>query len=168
MRAVTTARAADVRPVVPPRARLIWLAVAEGRGHLMRAQLAARLLEPAGIDVEIVTTSAAGVAFVGAFGLPARVMSTSFRLAYDARQNLARLRTRATAMTYLLAPGRCLRDLAWLEGRAAGAAVIVNDSFHPALLTSSLLGRGMAERVVHVHSENTRRALDASAGPGPM
>src|SRR5687767_1589868 len=104
-----------------PRARkerIVWLAVAEGRGHLMRAQLAARLLAPEGIDVDIVTTSEAGVAFAAEFGLPSKILSTSFRLAYDERQNLARLRTRAMTMSYLLAPTRCLRDLSWLEGYA--------------------------------------------------
>nr|MDQ3300164.1 hypothetical protein [Myxococcota bacterium] len=163
-----TVRARGIRTATPPRERIVWLAVAEGRGHLMRAQLAARLLEPAGIDVEIVTTSQAGVTFMAEFGLPASVVSTSYRLLYDGQQNLARLRTHAMAVTYLVSPRRCLRDLAWLEGRAAGAALIVNDSFHPALLAASLVGRDLADRVVHVHGENTRRAVEASVGRGPI
>ena len=150
------------------RERIVWLAVAEGRGHLMRAQLAARLLAPEGIDVDIVTTSDAGVAFAAEFGLRSTVISESYRLVYDDRQNLARLRTRAMTIGYLTLPTRCLRDLAWLEGYAHDAALIVNDSFHPALLAASLVGTRLADRVVHVHGANTRRAVEDSAGRGPM
>ncbi|MDQ3338892.1 MAG: hypothetical protein M4D80_27315 [Myxococcota bacterium] len=150
------------------RERIVYLAVAEGRGHLMRAQLAARLLAPEGIAVDVVTTSDAGVAFAAEFGLPSTVISDSYRLIYDDRQNLARMRTRAMTMSYLLAPTRCLRDLAWLEGYAHDAALIVNDSFHPALLAASLAGTRLADRIVHVHGENTRQAVEDSAGRGPM
>lgn len=146
----------------------MWLAVAEGRGHLMRAQLASRLLAPAGIDVEIVTTSPAGAAFIAELGGAATVMSTGYRLIYDERQNLARVRTRMMAMRYLASPSRCLRDLSWLGRRARSAALVVNDSFHPALLAASLVGADLADRVVHLHGENTRRAVEDGAGRGPM
>jgi hypothetical protein len=150
------------------RQRVVWLAVAEGRGHLMRAQLAARLLAPEGIDVDIVTTSDAGVAFAAEFGLPSTILSESYRLIYDDRQNLARVRTHAMAIGYLASPRRCLRDLAWLEGYAYDAQLIVNDSFHPALLAASLAGTRLARRIVHVHGENTRRAVEDSTRRGPM
>ncbi len=169
--AVTVRSLADARSLresSTARERVVWLAVAEGRGHLMRAQLAARLLAPEGIAVDVVTTSEAGVAFAAEFGLPSTVISNSYRLVYDDRQNLARLRTRAMAIGYLVTPTRCLRDLAWLEGYAHDAALIVNDSFHPALLAASLVGTRLADRVVHVHGENTRRAVIDSAGAGPM
>jgi len=146
----------------------VWLAVAEGRGHLMRAQLASRLLAPEGIDVDIVTTSDAGVAFAAEFGLRSTIISDHYRLIYDGRQNLARVRTHAMAFGYLVSPRRCLRDLAWLDGYAHDAALIVNDSFHPALLAASLASTRLADRIVHVHGENTRRAVEDSAGPGPM
>src|SRR5688500_13493471 len=148
--------------------RVVWLAVAEGRGHLMRAQLAARLLAPEGVAVDIVTTSEAGVMFAAEFGLRSTVISKSYRLIYDDRQNLARARTRAMTLGYLALPTRCLRDLAWLEGYAHDAALIVDDSFHPALLAASLVGTRLADRIVHVHGANTRRAVEDSAGPGPM
>src|SRR5688572_33319515 len=92
------------------RERIVYLAVAEGRGHLMRAQLAARLLAPEGITVDIVTTSDAGAAFAAEFGLRSPVLSHGYRLIYDDRQNLARLRTRAMALAYLALPTRGLRD----------------------------------------------------------
>jgi hypothetical protein len=168
MRDAVTLAEGRVPSSSPARERIVYLAVAEGRGHLMRAQLAARLLQPEGIDVDVVTTSDAGVAFAAEFGLRSTVISESYRLIYDDRQNLARLRTRAMTMGYLFAPTRCLRDLAWLEGYAHDAALIVNDSFHPALLAASLVGTRLADRVVHVHGENTRRAVEDSAGRGPM
>jgi hypothetical protein len=146
----------------------LWLAVAEGRGHLVRAALAKKLLAPAGLDVELVTTSEAGAAFAAELGVSADVISSSYRLIYDSRQNLARRRTRAMAMTYLLAPTRCLRDVAWLEGRASGAALIINDSFHPAPLAACAFGASLADRIVHVHTENTRRAVEDTAGRGPV
>jgi hypothetical protein len=161
-------RSAPLKLDPPARDRIIWVAVAEGRGHLVRAALAARLLAPAGIAIEIVTTNAAGAVFARELDLPASVMSSSYRLIYDDRQNLARTRTHAMAMTYLLSPKRCLRDLAWLEGRTAGAALIVNDSFHPALLSASLFRTSLADRIVHVHGENTRLAVEDSVGRGPM
>lgn len=134
----------------------------------MRAQLAARMLAPEGVDVDIVTTSAAGVAFAAEFGLRSTILSDSYRLIYDDRQNLARTRTRAMALGYLASPTRCLRDLAWLDGYAHDARLVVNDSFHPALLAASLAGTRLASRIVHVHGENTRRAVEDSAGRGPM
>ena len=166
--ALAISLATDARPAKPPRPRILWLAVAEGRGHLVRAALANRLLAPAGIDVELVTTSEAGAAFAAELGLSADVVSSSYRLIYDDRQNLARARTRAMAVTYLLAPTRCLRDVAWLQGRASGAALIINDSFHPALLSACAFGADLAERVVHVHGENTRRGVEETAGRGPI
>ncbi len=46
------ARRIDERVVSAPgtRARILWLAVADGRGHRMRAQLMRRLLAPVGVD----------------------------------------------------------------------------------------------------------------------
>jgi hypothetical protein len=163
--AVTIARS---REPSTRRRRVVWVALAEGRGHLMRAQLAARLLAPSGIDVDIVTTSEAGVAFMAEFGLRSTIMSEKFRLAYDERQNLGRLRTRAMTMRYLLAPTRCLRDLAWLEGYAHDAALVVDDSLHPMLLAASLFETRLTDRIVHVHCTNVRRALEDSAGAGPL
>ena len=39
--------------------RIVWLAVADARGHLMRAHLAQKILAPE-VQVEILTTSDAG------------------------------------------------------------------------------------------------------------
>jgi UDP:flavonoid glycosyltransferase YjiC (YdhE family) len=155
------------RPVVSAP-RIVWLAVAEGRGHLMRAVLAKRLLAPSGIDVDIVTTSAAGRAFLDELGVASAIASTGYRLLYDGCQNFAFERTRSEIIRYLVSPRGALRDLAWLERRADGAALVVDDSFHPALLAASLVPGDIGRKLVHLHGENTRRAVLDSAGSGPL
>ncbi|HEY4177844.1 MAG TPA: hypothetical protein VGM90_13450 [Kofleriaceae bacterium] len=162
-------RSVERRPVATPaRPRIVWLALSEARGHLMRAQLAARLLAPEGIDVDIVTTGAEGVAFMAEFGLRATLISEAFSLAYDDRQNLARVKSRAIAMRYLFSPKGCLREMAWFDGYAANAAMIVNDSYHPALLMSCFANTQLSQRIVHVHGENMRRSVESTAGRGVL
>jgi hypothetical protein len=152
----------------PARPRVLWLAVADGRGHLMRAQLMRQLLAPTGIDVEIVTTSDAGAAFISSFGAPCAVVSRDFGIHFDGQQNLRKARTALGLTTYLVGPGRCRADLRWLERRARGAALVVNDSFHPALLVAGLgagaSARSLRGRLVQVYGETLRRAVQGFWG----
>lgn len=152
------------RPAAAPR--ILWLAVAEARGHLMRATLAQQLLSESGVAVDIVTTSRAGVEFAATFGATADVLPGAYHLVYDGQQNLARMRSRLAAVRYLAAG--CSRDLAELAERARGAQLLVNDSFHPALLVAALGNGVLARRVVHLHCENTRLAVEATGGRGPL
>jgi hypothetical protein len=142
------------------RHRILWLAVAEGRGHLMRANLMRTLLAPLGIEVDIVTTSTAGIDFLEELGTKGSLLSSHFGVVCDARQNVCRRRTERKTLRYFFDPSRCLADLRWLEERARGAALIVNDSFHPALLLAAFRRPAMAERLVHLHGENMRQAVD--------
>lgn len=155
---------ANQRAVAAPR--VLWLAVAEARGHLMRATLARELLAEAGIDVDIVTTSPLGAEFAATFGAHADVLPGNYRLVYDGQQNLARQRSRLAAVRYLAAG--CARDLDAIADRACGASAIVNDSFHPALLVATLGNSALGKRVVHLHCENTRLAVEATGGRGPL
>jgi hypothetical protein len=136
------------------KASILWLAVAEARGHLMRAHLARGLLAEQGVLVDVVTTSDEGAAFLAELGTPCEVLSRRHRLVYDEQQNLDRLRTEARVARYLLGPAGCLRDLRWLEARAEGAAFVVNDSLHPALVVAPGLPRFGAMRVVQLHGEH--------------
>ncbi len=159
----------DIAPIAPAapaavRPRILWLAVADGRGHLMRAQLMRQLLGAAGVEVDIVTTSDAGAAFVTSFGAPCAVVSRDFGIHFDGQQNLRKARTAAGLVTYLLAPGRCRADLRWLERRARGAALVVNDSFHPALLAAGLGDGPLRDRLVQVYGETLRRAVQGFWG----
>lgn len=137
-----------------PREKIVWLAVADARGPLLRAHLARGLLAGHGVEVDVVTTSDEGAAFLDALGSPCEVLSRDHRVVFDERQNLDRLRTEARVARYLLGPAGCLRDLRWLEARAAGAAFVVNDSLHPALVVAPGLPRFGALRVVQLHGEH--------------
>lgn len=130
----------------------------------MRAQLMRQLLSGVGVDVDIVTTSDDGADFVASFGAPCAVLSRDFGIHFDGQQNLRKVRTAAGMFAYVLAPGRCRADLRWLERRARDAALVVNDSFHPALLVAGL-GRGpLRGRLVQVYGETLRRAVQSFWG----
>ena len=116
--------------------RILWIAVADARGHLMRAHLARRLLAEDGVVVDIATTSDEGVRVLGSLGTPARRFGRGYTLAFDARQNLDRAETERRLLRYLF--GALRADLRSLAQLAARYAVVVNDSFHPALLLAPL------------------------------
>jgi hypothetical protein len=140
--------------------RILWLANADARGHLMRCQLVTRRLRRQGFEVDVITTSREGQAFLGAFGVEASLLSEHYRVEFDTRQNMQRLRTEWRVFRYLTSPGRFWRDLPWLEERARGASLIVNDSFHPALLLAHRFRRGTLPPVVHVYGHELRRAVE--------
>ena len=49
--------------------RILYLATADARGHLMRAQLLSRALIERGAEVRVLTTSDEGATFLGEFGI---------------------------------------------------------------------------------------------------
>ncbi len=129
--------------------RILWLAVADARGHLMRAHLCRRALALRGIEVDIVTTSVEGAAFAAAMGSPARVAFEDWRVEFDDAQCLDRASTHRRAVRYVLDPTRMRADR-----RALGRLrydLFVND-FHPLMLWDRPLGGSTP--VVHVHGEN--------------
>ncbi|WP_438011862.1 hypothetical protein WME89_26405 [Sorangium sp. So ce321] len=145
--------------------RIVWLAAADARGHLMRAHLARRLLARVGVRVTLVTTSEEGRAFLAALGAPSEVLSCHYSVAFDARQNMARAATEACVLRYIVTPSRGPRDLARLSALCRGASYVVND-FHPLLLLAGARGNGGAHAlpcpVVHVHGENLWRAIEGN------
>lgn len=134
--------------------RIVWLAAADARGHLVRAHLARGLLARRGISADIVTTHEDGRRFLAALGTPSEVLSPHYGVAFDEWQNMDRRRTEATILRYFLQPSRGLQDLLRLGEVAEGAAYVVND-FHPLLL---LAGEGVG-RVVHVYGASLYRAI---------
>jgi hypothetical protein len=136
--------------------RITWLAAADARGHLMRAQLVRRRLAADGVHVDIVTTSEAGRAFLAALGTPSTLLSSHYGVAFDERQNMARGRTEANILRYLLSPDRGAADLSRLAWLARGSSFVVND-FHPLLLTAP---RGALPPIVHVYGQNLFRAIE--------
>lgn len=139
--------------------RILWVAVADARGHLMRAHLAKALLAPVGIDVEIATTTAEGVAFLDALGTPATRFGRGYSLAFDARQNMLRGATSRRLLRYLASPGHLWSDLRRLERIAPRYDLIVNDSFHPALFVAPLILERRSVRIVNVYGEQLLTAF---------
>ncbi len=131
--------------------RVHWIAVAEARGHLMRAHLAKRLLAEDGVAVDIATTSDAGVSFLRALGTEATRFGCGYALAFDARQNLDRAETERRLLRYLFRSVRSdLRELPL-------GAIVVNDSFHPALLLAPILRPDL--HLVNVYGEHLLAAV---------
>ncbi len=140
------------------RRRILYLALADARGHLMRAHLVAELLAPAGIELDLVTTSREGQAFLAGLGRDSRLLSEELRVEFGPRHDLLRRETAARALSYLTRPSGALRDLLTLSRWARSAALVVNDSQHPALLLAPLLGSRM--RVVQLYGANLRKILE--------
>ena len=103
-------------------ARIVHLAVADGRGHLMRAHLLRRLLADRGIAVDIVTTSEAGRGFLGRPGDAVRGVPGGFHVGYDDCHNVHARETRRRRRRTSYRPGAwgaTWRCAAAQPGRAA-------------------------------------------------
>ncbi|OZI38584.1 hypothetical protein CAL29_03380 [Bordetella genomosp. 10] len=141
--------------------RILYLATADARGHLMRAQLLAHALTAAGARVQVVTTSDEGRRFLAGFGIDAPVLSRHYAVQFDAAQNMLRRETDRNVARYMFFPTRMLRDIRRLRAWMRDADLVVNDSFHPALLTLGWLPGGR-RKVVHVYGASLRAALEGN------
>jgi hypothetical protein len=141
--------------------RILYLATADARGHLMRAQLLAQALRAKGAAVDVLTTSEAGRTFLAGFGIDALVLSPHYAMQFDSCQNMRRRDSAANVLRYMLHPGRMLRDVWRLRAAFARSDLVVNDSFHPALLLMGYLP-GWRHKVVHVYGGSLRRALEGT------
>jgi hypothetical protein len=139
--------------------RLLYLAVADGRGHLMRAHLLRRLLAGSGLAIDVVTTSAAGQAFLAGLDTPAAVLPGGFALLFDERHRLQARATERHLALYLASPRGLARDVVHLRRLAAGACLVINDSLHPAALALAAMPRLLgAPPVVNLHGDGLWRA----------
>lgn len=134
--------------------RILWVAVGEARGHLMRAHRARSLMADAGIEIDVVTTNEAGVRFLEALGTPSSVLGRGFSLAFDGRQNMSRSRTDRRMLRYLVSRGPS--DVARLRSSAERYELIVDDSFHPAAFVAPLF---FDLPVVHVYGRTMLAAF---------
>ena len=138
--------------------RIVYLATADARGHLMRAQLLVHGLRAAGAQVQVLTTSDAGQAFLQAFGIEAEILSRHYGVQFDAQQNMLRAATDSNVAHYVFRPTRMLRDIARLRAIFRTADIVINDSFHPALLFMGAMPH-WRRKVVHVYGGSLRKAL---------
>jgi hypothetical protein len=142
-------------------ARIVYLATADARGHLMRAQLLAHALRAAGASVQVITTSDEGARFLAGFGIEAPVLSRHYAVQFDSQQNMLRRETDRNVAHYMFRPERMLRDILRLRTWFRDADLVVNDSFHPALLFMGWMP-GWRRKVVHVYGASLRHALESN------
>lgn len=138
--------------------RIIWLAAADARGHLMRAHLMRNLLAAHDVQVDLVTTSDDGAQFLAALGTPSRVLSRHYRMEFDGSHNIDPSATRRRVVRYLLDPRRFLADVAAFDAIAAGADLVVND-FHPLLFVGGALGAHARPPVVQLFGAHLWEAV---------
>jgi hypothetical protein len=138
---------------------ILLLATADARGHLMRGQLLYHGLCARGAKVAVLTTSDEGRAFLREFGVPAEVLSRHYAVLFDKRQKMRIWATDLRIATYFFLPWHMLRDIRRLSRRAAGVDLIVNDSFHPALLVMGGLSP-WRRKTVHVYGWSLRESLE--------
>jgi len=141
--------------------RIAYLATADARGHLMRAQLITHALRAGGVEVQLLTTSDEGLRFLRGFGLTATLLSRHYAVQFDAQQNMLREATDANVARYVFDPRRMLRDIWRLRRLLRDHALVINDSFHPALLVMGCLPV-WRHRVVHVYGASLRQALEGN------
>jgi hypothetical protein len=141
--------------------KVAWLATADARGHLMRAQLLAKALRSAGLQVEVLTTSHEGRRFLAGFGVDAGLLSCHYAVQFDACQNMLREATDANVAHYVFRPSRMLRDMLRLRALLRDNDLVINDSFHPALLVMGCLPV-WRRKVVHVYGDSLRHALEGN------
>ena len=135
------------------------MATADARGHLMRGQLLYHALRERGAEVSVLTTSDAGKDFLAEFGVPSEVLSRHYAVLFDKRQKMRIWATDLRIATYFFLPWHMLRDIRRLSRRAAGVDLIVNDSFHPALLVMGGLSP-WRRKTVHVYGWSLRESLE--------
>jgi len=141
-----------------PWARVIWIAVAFARGHLMRAALMQRVLGERGIKVDIVTTSKEGLAFLRELGTTGTLMSSGGEIQYDERQNIQHRATQMGVIRYAIDPTQGASDIAMFRRMAKGADLIIND-IHPfGLIFPKALGGKIP--IVQLYGENMWGALE--------
>ncbi|WP_025122064.1 MULTISPECIES: hypothetical protein [unclassified Serratia (in: enterobacteria)] len=138
--------------------RIIYLATADARGHLMRAQLLVHALRNAGAQVTVLTTSVPGQRFLQQFDIEAQVLSEHYAVQFDDRQNMLRKATNRNVAHYLFLPGRMLRDIWQLQRLFRDADIVINDSFHPALIYMGMLPV-WRRKVVHIYGTSLKVAL---------
>ena len=139
--------------------RILWLAVADARGHLMRAHIAKQVLADRGITVDIVTTTHAGVEFLRQFGTEATFLNDHFGVVYDGKQDIDKWGTESKTLAYLLLPNRMLADMRWFAKKAKNYSFVVCDSFLPSLLLQPVVPFMRDTKVVHVYGKYMREAV---------
>ncbi len=139
--------------------RFLYLGTADARGHLMRAQILTHALRTTGATVDVITTSDAGQEFLARFDIKSTLLSRHYAVQFDSAQNMLRRETNRNILAYIFRPERMLRDIFKLRKHLRQADLVINDSFHPAILFMTLVPR-WRRKIVHVYGVSLRVALE--------
>lgn len=139
--------------------RFLYMATADARGHLMRAQILTHALRSAGVTVDVMTTSDAGQEFLAGFDIESTLLSRHYAIQFDSAQNMLRRESNRNILAYIFRPGRMLRDIFRLRKHFRQVDLVINDSFHPALLFMGLIPK-WRKKIVHVYGVSLRAALE--------
>lgn len=126
----------------------------------MRAQLLTHALRAQGAQVQVVTTKREGQAFLAQFGIDAMLLSPKphFAMQYDAQQNMQRKATDLNVASYIFTPTRMLRDILTIKKMMRDRQLVMNDSFHMALMFMGQF-RTWGRKIVHVHGHSLKKAV---------
>lgn len=139
--------------------RILYLATADARGHLMRAQILTHALRSVGATVNVMTTSDTGQAFLAGFDIKSTLLSRHYAVQFDSTQNMLRRESNRNILAYIFRPGRMLRDIFSLQKHFRQVDLVINDSFHPALLFMGLIPK-WRRKIIHVYGVSLRAALE--------
>lgn len=135
-----------------------YVAVAEARGHLMRASQVCQMLHADGLRVAPMVFGPHAVQFFqGASGMEAEELSFGYSNAYDLDHSLDVTQTTHNILTYTFSATGA-RDMRVIMRRMSGARVLLNDlsTSPPMAALAWMLG---GPHLVNVVSENTYYAL---------
>lgn len=137
---------------------VVYVAVAEARGHLMRASQVCQMLHQEGLHVAPMAFGRHAVAFFeGASGMQAEELSLGYTNAYGLDHSLDVTKTTSNIMNYTFSATGA-RDMAAILRRMNGARVLLNDlSTTPPMVAIAWMVGG--PHLINVISENTYYAL---------
>lgn len=135
--------------------KVLYVAVADARGHLMKSILVKELLAEDDVRVDIITTSEEGRTFIRKFGHDCGVLDRAYLNKYDECQNLDVEGTSREIMGYLVDPTRFGKHVLELSFLLRGYDLAVNDSFNASMLAASIA----YPRMVNVYVKNIMRSV---------
>ncbi|MDY0004752.1 MAG: glycosyltransferase [Polyangia bacterium] len=142
----------------PAQTDVAYVAVAEARGHLMRASQVCQMLHAEGLRVAPMVFGPHAVEFFqGASGMEAEELSFGYSNAYGLDHSLDVTKTTHNILTYTFSATGA-RDMAAIMRRMSSARVLLNDlsTSPPMAALARLIG---GPHLINVVSENTYYAL---------
>jgi hypothetical protein len=139
--------------------RILYIATADARGHLMRCQILVKELRNNGFIVDVLTTSKAGSEFLAAFDIEAKVFSSNYYIEFDDAHNINETKTDLRVLRYQLLPHGLMKDLFLLSRKLSKYDLVINDSFQPAALFLPVINRSARSKLVNVFGDTLQESV---------